>query len=181
DRRDPYAKNHSAKVARLARGVAEEMHLDATTADTTETAGKLMNIGKLGVSSELLTKKGKLSNDERKSIHESFYASAEFLKGIEFKGPVVETLRQCHEHWDGEGPRGLKGEKILISARIIAVANAFIAMVSPRAYRAGIKRKDAIEFIMKDMNTRYDRNVVVGLVNYLENRCKNDSWWEKNA
>ncbi|NDF12806.1 MAG: hypothetical protein EB060_08375, partial [Proteobacteria bacterium] len=69
DRRDPYAKNHSAKVARLARGVAEEMHLDATTADTTETAGKLMNIGKLGVSSELLTKKGKLSNDERKSIH----------------------------------------------------------------------------------------------------------------
>jgi HD-GYP domain-containing protein (c-di-GMP phosphodiesterase class II) len=96
---------------------------------------------------------------------------ADMLQSIEFDGPVVETLRQAQERWDGSGqPRGLKGEGILLTARIIAVANALVGMISDRAFRQAMSIDQASEILFKETGKAYDRRVVAALVNYLDNR-----------
>lgn len=169
DKRDPFAANHSQLVSQIAYEVAVEMELDNVTAETTRIAGSLMNIGKIVVPTELLTKTAALTTDEKRVIHESMNAAAELLDGISFDGPVAETLRQWQEKWDGTGPLGLKGEAILVSARIIAVANAFIGMISPRSWRTAIPIESANKFLLDQADTHFDRRVVIAMVNFVEN------------
>ena len=137
----------------------------------------MMNVGKILVPSDVLTRSDSLDVDELRQIRNSIQASAELLRGVEFDGPVVETLRQLQEYWDGSGgPRGLAGEEILLPARIVSVANAFVAIISPRAWRAGASFDDAIEIFMPDSGRRYDRRAVTALVNQLENRGARNEW-----
>jgi PAS domain S-box-containing protein len=176
DRRDPFAADHSGRVAEVARAIAGEMDLDAVTAETAETAGALMNLGKILVPPELLTRAGGLSNEELRRVHEGLDHAADFLGGVEFDGPVVETLRQLRERWDGGGPRGLAGEAIVLPARVVAVANAFVAMVSPRAFRAGLDFDAATERLLGESGRAYDRRVVTALLNRLDNRGGRTQW-----
>lgn len=169
DRRDPFAADHSLLVSHIACEVAIDMELDNITVDTTRVAGSLMNIGKIVVPAELLTKTDTLTAEEKKIIHESMSAAADLVADIHFDGPVAETLRQWQEKWDGTGPAGIKGEDILISARIIAVANAFIGMISPRSWRMAISIAAANKFLLDQSDTHFDRKVVVALINYVEN------------
>lgn len=179
DRRDPYAANHSVRVAAVARAIAEEMGLDLVTVETADIVGSLMNLGKILVPEGVLTRVGTLSEDEKQKIRDSMQTTADLLAGIEFDGPVVPALRQLQEHWDGSGgPKGLKGEEILLPARIVAAANAFVAMVSPRAYRPGIGFDQAIETLMSQVNKSFDRRVVAALINYLDNRGGRERWAE---
>ncbi len=171
DRRDPFAANHSTRVARVARAVAREMGLTETETDTAEIAANLLNLGKIMIPPEVLAKTGDLTEDERKLLRNSVQISADIIQDIEFDGPVVETLRQAQERWDGSGqPRGLKGEDILLTARIIGVANALIGMISDRAFRQGMSMDAALEILFKEAGKAYDRRVVAALVNYLDNR-----------
>jgi PAS domain S-box-containing protein len=177
DARDPYAADHSARVARVALGIAEEMGLDAVTCDTAETAGRLMNLGKILVPAELLTKPEGLTDEEMHRVQQGLRAGADLLAGIEFVGPVVETLRQLQERWDGSGtPAGAKGEQILLTARIVAVANAFIAMTSDRAFRRGLDADEAAQRLMAEAGRAFDRRVVAALVNRLDNRGGRAEW-----
>jgi PAS domain S-box-containing protein len=177
DRRDPYSANHSTQVATVARAIAGEMGLDAETTETAGVAGNMMNVGKILVPSDVLTKAEALGEAELQQIRTSIQASAELLQGVEFDGPVVETLRQLQENWDGSGgPRGLAGEEILLPARIVSVANAFIAMISPRAWRAGASFDEAIDNLMADVGRLYDRRAVTALVNQLDNRDARKEW-----
>ena len=177
DRRDPYAANHSSRVAEVARAIAGAMALDEAEIETAETAGKLMNIGKILVPEALLTRQGPLSEEEKKRIQESLAASVDLLEGIAFAGPVTATLRQLREHWDGSGtPSGLAGDAILLPARIVAVANAFVAMASPRAYREGIDFDQAIANLRDGEGLLFDRRVVAALVNHLENQGGRERW-----
>jgi HD-GYP domain-containing protein (c-di-GMP phosphodiesterase class II) len=169
DRRDPYAADHSLMVSHIACEVAIDMGLDNVTVDTTRVAGSLMNIGKILVQSELLTKTESLTAEERKVIHDSMNAASELVGDIRFDGPVAETLRQWQERWDGSGPLGRRGEEILVSARIIAVANAFIGMISPRSWRTAISIPAANKFLIEQSDTMFDRRAVVALINYVEN------------
>jgi len=171
DRRDPFAANHSTRVARVARAVAREMGLTETDLDTAEIAANLLNLGKIMIPPEVLAKTGDLTEEERRLLRNSVHVSADIIQDIEFDGPVVETLRQAQERWDGSGhPRGLKGEDILITARIIGVANALVGMISDRAFRQGMSMDAAIEILFKEAGHAYDRRVVAALVNYLDNR-----------
>ncbi len=170
DKRDPFAANHSLLVSQIAHAVALGMGLDEVTADTARTAASLMNIGKIVVPTELLTKTKSLSEEEKRTIHESMNAAADLLEGIRFDGPVAESIRQWQEKWDGTGPLGLKGEAILISARIIAVVNAFVGMISPRSWRTAISIDAANKFLLDQAGTHFDRRVVITLINYLENQ-----------
>jgi PAS domain-containing protein len=170
DARDPYAANHSASVALIAREVAKGLSLDQALVETAQTAGNLMNIGKIVVSSQILTKPGALGEDEKQAVRDSLQKTVELLHGIDFDGPVVETLRQSAERYDGTGPLKLKGEAILITARIIAVANSFVGMISPRSYRAAIGTEQAATILLKDIDTQFDRRVVVALINFIENK-----------
>ncbi len=176
DRRDHFAADQSVQVAALARAIAEEMGLDPTIAETAEIAGNLVNFGKLLVPSELLTKAHPLSETEIHLIRSSINATADFLAGIEFDGPVIETLRLMPERWDGGGPQGVKGEAIPMGSRIVAVANAFVAIASPRAWRPSSDVDTALNQLMERIGTQFDRRVVVALVSYLDNRGGRARW-----
>ena len=177
DRRDPWAAHHSARVAEVARAIAEEMGLDKVLVETAETAGAVMGLGKSLVPESLLVKRDKLSKEELRQIRESILTSADLLEGVEFDGPVVETLRQIQEHWDGSGiPKGLKGKEILITARIVAVANAFVGMVSARAYRPGMSFDEVSHHLMEEAGRRFDQAPVTALLNILDNRGGRERW-----
>ncbi len=158
DRRDPHAAQHSSCVALLAREVAKQMQLDAGLVATAETAGQLMNIGKITVPETLLTAKDALKDKDKARIRASIHTSADVLHSIEFDGPVVETLRQSQN----KSPQ-------LVTAQIIAAVNDFVAMISPRAWRSGMKLEDAMNDMLKHAGTRYERAVVAALIHYLEN------------
>ena len=175
DKRDPFSANHSKLVSQLAYETAIQMELDSMTIETTSKAGSLMNIGKILVPTELLTKASALTFEEKRAIHESMNTAAELMDGISFDGPVAETLRQWQERWDGGGPMGLRGEDILISARIIAAANAFIGMVSPRSWRNAMSIEAANKFLLDQSDTLFDRRVAVALINFMDNH-KGKEW-----
>jgi len=176
DKRDPYAANHSLRVARIAQAIAHEMGLGDTEIETAEIAGSLLNLGKILMPRDLLGKPGELTKDELKQVRNSLQASADLLEGIEFDGPVVETLRQARAHWDGSGqPEGLAGENILPTARVIAVANAFVSMISARAFRQAMTVDQAIDILLKNIGKIYDRRVVAALINYLDNHGGRDA------
>ena len=169
DKRDPFAAHHSKLVSQISYEVALEMELDNTTVATASKAGSLMNIGKITVPTELLTKTSKLTAEEKRIIHDAMNEAAELMQGINFDGPVSETLRQWQEKWDGTGPLGLKGEDILISARIIAAANAFVGMISPRSWRTAVPIDTANKFMLSQADEHFDRRVVIALANFIEN------------
>lgn len=177
DRRDPYAAGHSARVGQIARVIAEEMDLSADMIETTEIAGLLMNFGKVLVPRELLTKTGALTADELKQVRDSILTSADILALIGFSQPVVPTLRQVLERFDGTGvPEGRKGDEIMVTARIVTIANAFVALVSPRAHRPGIAATAALDGLMADSDKIYDRRAVIALSNYVQNRRHKLEW-----
>jgi len=176
DRRDSYSADHSRHVAQIAQAIASEMHLEQSYIDTVVIAAKLMNLGKILLPRSLLEKTGKLTAAERKQVEAAIASSADFLGDLEFNGPVVETLQQARENWDGSGPLNLSGEASLITARIVNLANAFVAMVSSRAYRKGMDTDTVLKLFMDDIGTRYERRVVVALANYLENTKNAPDW-----
>ncbi len=177
DRRDPFSANQSRRVAAVAVAIASEMKVTEDVVQTVDIAGNLMNIGKVLVPPELLTKTKNLTKKEMEIIRNSIFASADLLEEVEFDLPVAATLRQIHENWDGSGqPRGLKGIEISEAARIIAVANAFVGMVSPRAYRSALGFSAAVKHLLEDADIRFDRKTVSALINYLENRGGREEW-----
>jgi HD-GYP domain-containing protein (c-di-GMP phosphodiesterase class II) len=176
DRRDPFSANHSSRVAEVARSIATEMGLDESECKTVDIAGSLMNLGKIFISTELLTKTSDLTADERATLGNAFMVTVDLLKNVTFDGPVVETIRQLGETWDGRGPLGLKEEEILVTARILALANTFVGMVTPRAYRAAMPFQKVADILMEENGVRYDRKVVTALVNFLENRGGIQLW-----
>jgi PAS domain S-box-containing protein len=177
DRRDPFSAEHSARVGKLAGEIATEMGLSRVQVATAETAGRLMNLGKILIDPALLTKGADLSEDERQQIRRAMLASGDLLQGVEFDGPVSETLRQSLTRWDGTGvPAGLKGEDILPTARVVAVANAFVGMLSARAHRSALSVDDAINACMRDVGKAFDRRTVAALVNYMDNRGGRAEW-----
>ena len=99
------------------------------------------------------------------------------LEDVPFNGPVVETLRQMTEKWDGSGyPHHLSGDKIIVTARIVAVANAFVAMLNPRAWRPGVDFDQAVDAMLEMTGRGFDRAVVAALINRLENHGGRADW-----
>lgn len=171
DARDPYAARHSVRVGEIAERVAREMVADQSVVATTRIAGTLLNVGKILVPSALLTSDRHLDEAEMRGVRESILRGADLLEGVAFDGPVAEAIRQAQEHVDGSGmPRGLAGDAIMLPARIVAVANAFVALVSPRAHRPGLDIDQALAHIQRDVGKVFDRSVVSALDNVLDNR-----------
>lgn len=177
DRRDPYAAEHSTRVSRMSRMIATELGLSDIDTNAVEMAGALMNLGKLLVPQQILTKQGQLDEAELRVVRDSIIASADIVSSIEFEGPVVETLRQSLEKFDGSGfPQGRVGEDIILTARILAVANAFVALISQRAHRASLSIDAAIDSMMAQEGKAYDRGVIAALVNYIDNKGGRAEW-----
>lgn len=176
DRRDPFSANHSSHVAEVAKAIAEEMGEEEVTAKAVDIAGSLMNLGKIFIPPELLTKTGDLTPEERQTLMSSYLVSVDLLKDVTFEGPVVDTIRDMGETWDGHGPLGKAGEDILHTARILAVANAFVGMASARAYRDAMPFEKVSDILLSDTGSKFDRKPVSALINYLENRGGKEKW-----
>lgn len=169
DLRDPHAAHQSARVAAVARGVAEGLKLDGKLIATAETAGRLMNFGKAMVAPELLTRRGKLTPIELDIVRKSIAATADIVATVEFDGPVVHALRDASERWDGTGPRGLADGAIPIVAQIIAIANVFVAAAMPRAYRENASLDRAMAEVQAESGRAFDRRVVSALSQFIDN------------
>lgn len=165
DSRDSFAAHHSLRVARLSRAMAKQMDLSAEQVSAAETAARLMNLGKLKIDPDVLTKTGDLTDEERASVRDSILHSAELVKGIGFEGPVVQTLQQLQERFDGTGrPEGIGGDKLLITAQIVSLANAYVALISDRAHRLALTAEDAQGQLWDQAGHGWDRSVVAALV-----------------
>ena len=153
------------------------MGLEDSLVEAVEIAGNLMNLGKISVPEDVLTKTERLTEEEVVMIRDSVLTSADLIKSIEFDGPVEETLRQLLENYDGSGvPNGLKGEDIAITARVVAAANSFVGMVSERSWRPGMDIDDAVNTLMKESGQKFDRRAISALANYIDNRQGREEW-----
>ena len=155
--RDPYTSGHQSRTANLACAIAMEMGLPKDKIDGIRMAGIIHDIGKLSIPVEILSKPTKLTELEFSLIKEHARSGYEMLKDVESSWPLAEIVYQHHERMNGTGyPRNLKGNEILIEARIMAVADVVEAMASHRPYRPTMGIEAALKEIKKNKRILYD-------------------------
>ena len=159
--RDPYTAGHQTRVAKLALAIAEDMGLDPESCTGIKLAASIHDIGKMQVPIEILTKPTKLSKLEMEIIKTHPDVGYGILKDIPFPWPVAQMVHQHHERYDGSGyPQGLRGEEILIGARIISVADAVEAISSHRPYRPALGLEAAFKELEVQRGTLYDPVII---------------------
>ena len=159
--RDPYTAGHQARVADLATAIAKQIGLPEEQVHGIHLAGTVHDLGKINVPAEILSKPGKITDIERSLIKIHPQAGYDILKGIDFPWPIAQMVLQHHERFDGSGyPQGLKGDQIIIEARILCVADVVEAMSSHRPYRPGLGIETAIEDITRQRGIYYDPQAV---------------------
>ncbi|MFZ1982425.1 MAG: HD domain-containing phosphohydrolase, partial [Smithella sp.] len=158
--RDPYTAGHQLRVADLARAIATEMGLPQDKIDGIRMAGSIHDIGKLSIPVEILSKPTKLTDIEFTLIKGHSKIGYEMLKDVESPWPLAQIVYQHHERMNGTGyPRNLKGDEILMEARIMTVADVVEAIASHRPYRAALGVEIALEEIEKNKGVFYDATV----------------------
>jgi len=158
--RDPYTAGHQQRVAQLAAAIAAEMGLPEEQAHAIHLAGIVHDLGKIQVPAEILSKPGKLSEIEFSLIKIHPQAGYDILKGIDFPWPIADMVLQHHERMDGSGyPQGLKGDAILLEARILSVADVVEAISAHRPYRPGLGIDIALDEIASNRSKYYDPQV----------------------
>jgi PAS domain S-box-containing protein len=155
--RDPYTAGHQLRSTDLAGAIATEMGLAQEKIDGIRMAGSIHDIGKLSIPAEILSKPTKLTDIEFSLIKEHSHSGYEMLKDVESSWPLAQIVYQHHERMDGSGyPRNLKGDEIILEARIMAVADVVEAMASYRPYRPGLGIEVSLEEIEKNKGIFYD-------------------------
>lgn len=161
DAKDKYTKGHSDRVAKYAVEISRELKLPEDQIELIEQMALLHDIGKIGVSEELLNRLTKLSDDEFDLIKMHSITGANILKNIHNLDVGVKYVRHHHEKFDGSGyPDSLSGDEIPLGARIITVADSFDAMTSDRPYRKGMTVENALLEVRKCAGTHFDKDVV---------------------
>jgi HD-GYP domain-containing protein (c-di-GMP phosphodiesterase class II) len=159
--RDPYTAGHQRRVAELARAIAVAMGLPEWQVMGVYITGLLHDVGKVAVPTEILSKPGKISQNEFSIIKNHCKIGHDILQRIEFPWPVTQAILQHHERLNGSGyPAGLSGDEIIIEARILGVADVVEAMSSHRPYRPALGLEAALEEIAGGKGILYDPQVV---------------------
>jgi len=159
--RDPYTAGHQRRVAELACAIAQKMGLDEERVHGVRMGALIHDIGKIGIPAEILSKPSLLSQVEFQIVQEHSVMGFNILKEVQFPWPVADIAHQHHERIDGSGyPQGLKGEAILLEARIVGVADVVESMASYRPYRPGLGMPAAREEIVRNRGVLYDAQVV---------------------
>jgi len=158
--KDPYTAGHQKRSTDLAQAIAIEMGLPAHTIEGIRMAGSIHDIGKISIPAEILSKPTRLTAIELELIKTHARHGCDILKDVESPWPLAEIILQHHERMDGSGyPRGLKGDEILMEARIIAVADVVESMASHRPYRPALGIGPALREIEENAGILYDREV----------------------
>jgi diguanylate cyclase (GGDEF)-like protein/putative nucleotidyltransferase with HDIG domain len=161
DAKDHYAYKHSQKVREYAVALAKSMELAPADVARLSTAALLHDIGKIGISDEILNKAGKLTDEEWEVIRSHPQLGADIVSNVPELASCLAGILYHHEHYDGTGyPAGLKGEAIPLDARILGIVDAFAAMTSARPYRAALSCEEAVEELKRGAGKQFDPSLV---------------------
>ena len=157
EKRDAYTSGHQRRASELATAIAREIGLTPHRIEGLRVSGLLYDLGKISVPADILNRSRPLNKSEFALIMSHVQNGYEIVQGIKFPWPVAQIVLQHHERLDGSGyPAGLKGEAILLEARILAVADVVEAMCSHRPYRAALGIEAALAEIERGRGTVYD-------------------------
>ncbi len=178
DAKSPWTAGHSSRVTHLALEIARIMGLTEHEYDNIHRAALLHDIGKIGISIELLDKPGTLNPQEVSLIQAHPEIGARILEPIKAFREFIPAILEHHERFDGKGyPAGKKGKEICLEARIIAVADVFDACTYDRPYRTGMEHDKAVTIIEEEAGSNFDPEVVAAFlkVDFLQLQLKNSS------
>lgn len=169
--KNTYLLGHAQRTAELAASIADTLGLDATTVEQVRLAGRLHDVGKIGIRDAVLNKPGKLTPVEYEHVKEHVFIGMEILSPLGHLGPVLRFVADHHERWDGTGyPQGLSGEAISIGGRILAAVDAFDAITSKRSYQKPMSADAAIAYLASHAGTLMDPKVYDALRQVVANR-----------
>ncbi|MBF0487228.1 MAG: HD domain-containing protein [Nitrospirae bacterium] len=180
EKRDPYTGGHTKRVMNYSVAIAENLGISAGDKERLELASVLHDIGKIGVSDNVLRKTAKLTDEEFEEIKTHTTCGRDILSYIEELKGIIPGVKSHHERFDGRGyPDKLKGLEIDMIARIIAVADTFDAMTSDRPYRKGLPFNTALQELRKCSGTQFDPTVVEAFFKAVDNNKINPENQEK--
>jgi len=166
--KDSYTRGHSEQVAYYAFLIGRQLCLSPRELEILRNASYLHDLGKLGIRDAILLKPGPLDADEIEIVRQHPSMTVKILEPLGLRKEEMETCFYHHERVNGKGyPKGLKGDEIPLSAKILSVADSYSAMISERPYRKGLTKKEAIAELEKWTGTQFDRDVVNVLVKIL--------------
>ncbi len=158
--KDVFLRGHSQRVADLAASIASAMGLDDELVEDIRLAGRVHDVGKIGVREAVLNKPDKLTPEEFEHVKNSVRLSVEILSPLTHLSRILPYIQDHQEHWDGSGyPRGLVGPEIAIGGRILHAADAYDAMTSRRAFREPMSPQDAMEVLSQQAGIQFDPEV----------------------
>lgn len=161
EKRYPYTAGHQRRVTKLCRAIAEELGFSWERTQGLRMAAAIHDLGKILVPAAILNKAGDLSEPELAIIRAHPQTAYDILKDIDFPWPLAQAIHQHHERQDGSGyPQGLKGEAIVLEARIIAVADVVDAITCFRSYRPAVGLEAALAEIGAQRGKQFDPRVV---------------------
>lgn len=159
--KDPYTRGHCESVSALAVRVADRLGVDSDEQDTLRYAALLHDVGKIGVSDEILLKPGHLTEEEQSAIRRHSVIGRDLVSRVPALSSIAPLVLYHHERMDGKGyPQGLPGDKIPLGARIIAVVDALDAMTSTRPYRPARSQADALQELRRCSGAQFDPQIV---------------------
>jgi HD-GYP domain-containing protein (c-di-GMP phosphodiesterase class II) len=159
--KDHYTGEHVENTVHYSTELAKRLHLPQDEIENIREASVLHDLGKIGISDQILHKKSKLTKKEFDVIKKHPQIAADIIRPIQFMHDIIPLILYHHERWDGKGyPAGLKGEEIPVGARIISVSDVYQALTSNRPYRKAFSKKAAVDIIKKGAGTQFDPNIV---------------------
>jgi putative two-component system response regulator len=169
--KDVYLRGHSQRVAELAGQIAEEMDLGEIVCEDLKVAGRLHDVGKIGIREAILNKPGRLTSEEFEHVKQHVQIGLDILAPLFHLKTPLNYVEHHHERWDGTGyPRGLSAESIPLGARILCAADTFDALTSKRAYREPMTPMAALEHLKVDIGKQFDPSVYDALLRVITRR-----------
>ena len=158
---------HGQRIGTICRGVSELLGWDDGQRIQLELAALIHDLGKIGVPDQILTKPGKLSSEEYDFVSLYHHAATSMLQALHVEPALVSTLSQLHHNFDGAGIDSTNGE-LPLGPRILAVADAYDSLSSPKSYRRGMTHEEVMKILTDQSGSRYDGNVVRTLNRWYE-------------
>ncbi|MCK9571671.1 MAG: PAS domain S-box protein [Candidatus Omnitrophica bacterium] len=159
--KDHYTGEHVEKTVHFASEIAKGLGLPKDELEAIQQAAMLHDLGKIGVSENILLKKGKLNKLEFEEIRKHPQIGADIIRPIRFLHGIIPFIFYHHERWDGKGyPAGIKGDDIPMGARVIAIADVYQALSSDRPYHRAFSKKEAMAIIKNGAGTQFDPRIV---------------------
>ncbi len=169
EKRDPYTAGHQFRISKLSESIAKEMKLDGQYIESVKLSALIHDIGKIGVSSDLLVKKGKLKKKEFQEIQKHVLMGHDIIKNLDIPQEIKDGILHHHERLDGSGyPKGIIDKKISLIGKILAVADTVEAITNARPYRKALGLDAALKVIQEEKGKTHNIEAVEACLKVFE-------------